>query len=106
MDLPPIPVPMRPPNAAVKPVAPVHRADPQADAQAREAAQAFEAAFLAEMLKHSGLNEMPSSFGGGAGEEAFTSFLTQEYAELMSERGGVGIAEQVFETLKAREAGR
>jgi Rod binding domain-containing protein len=70
------------------------------DAKARAAAEAFEAAFLAEVLKHSGLNALPASFGGGAGEEAFASFLTREYARLMSERGGIGLAEQVFEALK------
>ena len=54
------------------------------------------------MLKHSGVNSMPSGFGGGAGEEAFASFLTQEYARLIAERGGVGLAERVFESLKQR----
>ena len=77
-------------------------ADEKADAGARAAAKAFEASFLAEMLKGTGLNAMPSGFGGGAGEEAFASFLTQEYARLMSERGGVGLAEQIFETLKQK----
>jgi Rod binding domain-containing protein len=45
---------------------------------------------------------MPSSFGGGAGEEAFSSLLTEEYARLLAERGGIGLAEQVFEALKQR----
>ena len=71
-------------------------------AAVRKAAQAFEASFLAEMLKNSGVNATPSGFGGGAGEEAFASFLTQEYARLIAERGGVGLAEQVFEMLKQR----
>jgi Rod binding domain-containing protein len=68
-------------------------------AAARQAARAFESAFLAEMLKHTGVNAMPSGFGGGAGEEAFSSFLTEEYARLMAERGGVGIAERIFHML-------
>ena len=75
---------------------------PHADAEARAAAQAFEAAFLAEMLKHSGLNANPAGFGGGAGEEAFASLLTDEYARLLAERGGVGLAEQIFEALTQR----
>ena len=45
---------------------------------------------------------MPESFGGGAGEEAFASLLTDEYARLLAERGGIGLAEQVFELLKQR----
>jgi Rod binding domain-containing protein len=75
---------------------------PQDDRALRETAEAFEAAFLAEMLQQTGLNAMPSSFGGGAGEEAFSSLLTEEYARLLAERGGIGLAEQVFEALKQR----
>ncbi len=73
------------------------------DAATREAARAYEATFLAEMLKSAGLNRMPESFGGGEGEEAFSSFLTQEYAKKLSEHGGIGLAEQIFETLKRKE---
>ena len=72
------------------------------EVEARKAAAAFEAAYLAEMLKYSGLNAMPDSFGGGAGEAAFGSLLTDEYARLLAGRGGIGIAEQVFEALKQR----
>lgn len=74
----------------------------QADAAAHKAAEAFEAAFLGEMLQYTGINEMPSAFGGGAGEQAFSSFLTEEYARLLSAKGGIGIAERVFEILKQR----
>jgi Rod binding domain-containing protein len=77
-------------------------APPEPERQARAAAEAFEAAFLAEMLKYSGINQMPSGFGGGAGEEAFASFLTEEYARLLAARGGIGIAEQVFGLLQQR----
>jgi Rod binding domain-containing protein len=83
---------------------PAPRQDPPAPpaAAARRAAEAFEAAFLAEMLKYTGLNATSESFGGGAGEEAFASFLTEEYARLLAGRGGIGLAEQVFELLKQR----
>lgn len=86
---------------------PLHRrpeiqAPALADAAAHKAADAFEAAFLGEMLQYTGLNEMPSAFGGGAGEQAFSSFLTEEYAKLLSANGGIGIAEHVFEILKQR----
>jgi flagellar protein FlgJ len=73
---------------------------PPAEAAAKQAAEKFEAAFLAEMLKYTGLNATSKTFGGGAGEEAFASLLTDEYARLLAERGGVGLAEQVFELLK------
>lgn len=81
--------------------------DPAArkDAAAHKAAKDFEATFIAEMLKSSGLNEMPQGFGGGAGEEAFSSFLTQEYAKLMTERGGLGLSQRIYETLKQKATG-
>jgi Rod binding domain-containing protein len=78
------------------------QAAPRDDRALRETAEAFEAAFLSEMLQQTGLNAMPSNFGGGAGEEAFSSLLTEEYARLLAGRGGIGLAEQVFETLKQR----
>lgn len=89
----------------VPPVSPVDPPRPDNDRQERQAratAEAFEAAFLAEMLKHSGVNAMPSGFGGGAGEEAFSSLLTDEYAKLMTRNGGIGLAERIFETLTQR----
>jgi peptidoglycan hydrolase FlgJ len=74
----------------------------RSDAAIRTAAESFETTFLAEMLRHTGLNTMPTGFGGGAGEEAFSSLLTEEYARLLSERGGIGLAERVFDLLKQR----
>ncbi len=62
-------------------------------------AQEMEAAFLAEMLAHSGLGEREGAFGGGEGEAQFTSFLRQEQARLMVEKGGVGLAELIFRTM-------
>jgi Rod binding domain-containing protein len=91
MDLPPI-LPKSP-----SPPAPT---SPDPERAALETAQAFEAAFLAEMLKHSGVNRTPEATGGGAGEDAFSSFLTGEYSRLLAERGGVGLAEQIFNAIK------
>ncbi len=96
MELPRIGPPASPATAP--------RTDP--DAAARKASQAFEAAFLSEMLKYTGLNAMPEGFGGGAGEEAFSSLLTDQYAKLLAERGGIGLAEQVFTVLKQRYSDR
>jgi Rod binding domain-containing protein len=62
-------------------------------------AQEMEAAFLAEMLAHSGLGEQKGPFGGGEGEAQFTSFLRQEQARLMVEKGGIGLAELIFRTM-------
>ena len=68
----------------------------------RAEAERFEAAFLAEMLRHSGLGRMPESFNGGAGEKAFAGSLVQEYANRIAATGTLGIAEQIYRTLLDR----
>ena len=62
-------------------------------------AEELEASFLAEMLSHSGLGEMTGPFGGGSGEAQFASFLRAEQARLMVERGGIGLAELIFNSM-------
>lgn len=64
------------------------------------AAKKLEATFLAEMLKIAGFGKSSESFGGGAGEDQFASFLVQAQAERLVERGGIGLAETFFEALK------
>jgi Rod binding domain-containing protein len=70
-----------------------------------EAAQNLEASFLAEMLKAAGLGQSSESFGGGAGEDQFASFLVQEQAMQMVKAGGIGLSESIYETLKERQNG-
>ncbi|RYG91482.1 chemotaxis protein chel [Loktanella sp. IMCC34160] len=72
------------------------------DAKLRQAARDLEASFLAEMLKSAGVGAAPGDFGGGAGEEHFSSFLREAQAREMAQAGGVGLAESLFEALKAR----
>lgn len=72
------------------------------DAALRQAAQDLEASFLAEMLKAAGMGKTRDSFGGGAGEDQFSSFLVQAQAEEMVKSGGIGLAESLFEALKER----
>ncbi|MFN3847527.1 MAG: rod-binding protein [Paracoccaceae bacterium] len=70
-----------------------------------EKARELESAFLSEMLAHAGLGEASDSFGGGAGEEQFASFLRGEQARLIVDRGGIGLAETIFQSLvKSEEA--
>ena len=76
----------------------------EAPAVLRQTAQAFEAAFLTEMLKHSGVARVPDQFGGGPGEAAFADLLTREYAREISRTGRIGIAEPVYRYLVARAA--
>jgi hypothetical protein len=68
----------------------------------RVVARRFEAAFLAEMLRHSGLGKMPESINGGAGEAAFSGTLIQAYADRIAETGTLGIAERIYFTLSRR----
>lgn len=67
-----------------------------------EAAQKLEATFVAEMLKSAGFGAARESFGGGAGEDQFGSFLLQEQAMQMVKAGGFGLTETLFEALKER----
>jgi Rod binding domain-containing protein len=67
--------------------------------------QELEAAFLAEMLSFSGLGKAEGSFAGGIGEEQFASFLREEQAKLMVAKGGIGLAEQIFESLVRSQNG-
>ena len=61
-----------------------------------DAAEDFEAVFLAEMLKPMFETiEVDSTFGGGKGEEVFRSFLVQEYGKILAGTGGTGISQQV-----------
>lgn len=90
--------------AARPAAAPGAPASPGGDREAslRKAAEAFEAAFLAEMLRHTGLGHLPESFNGGAGEAAFAGTLVEAYAKEIAASGGVGLAEQIYRSLAAR----
>jgi flagellar protein FlgJ len=60
------------------------------DAKIRETALQLEAAFLSEMLKSSGIGKTPESFGGGAGEDHFSSFLRDAHARKSRKQAGLG----------------
>jgi Rod binding domain-containing protein len=68
----------------------------------RSAAEKLEASFLSEMLKSAGFGKAQESFGGGVGEEQFSSFLRDAEAREMARGGGIGLAESLFEALKER----
>lgn len=75
------------------------------DSVLRAAANKLEATFLSEMLKSAGFGKARESFGGGAGEDQFSSFLRQAQAEEMVRQGGIGLAENIFAALKSRQDG-
>jgi len=72
--------------------------------KARAAAQDFEAVFLNSMFQHmfTGISgEGP--FGGSGASGVWRSMLTDEYAKSFAKAGGIGIADQVYRTLMARQ---
>jgi flagellar protein FlgJ len=72
------------------------------NADLMKAAQSLEASFLSEMLTAAGLGQSRQGFGGGAGEDQFSSFLVQEQASAIVQAGGIGLSEMIFQTLKER----
>ena len=87
------------------PLQPIGAPTPQVqrDRALYEVAQELEASFLAEMLKSAGLGQSSESFGGGAGEDQFASFLVQEQAKAMVHAGGIGLAESLYNALKEQQ---
>ena len=77
----------------------------QTQAVLMQKAKELETAFLSEMLSFSGLGTVSTEFGGGIGEDQFASFLRQEQARLMVERGGIGLARTIFESLVSQSGG-
>ena len=74
-------------------------------ARMRETAEAFEASFLAQMLKpmFEGL-KTDGMFGGGQGEETWRSFMIEAMAKQTVKAGGIGLADQVVaQMLKMQE---
>jgi peptidoglycan hydrolase FlgJ len=85
---------------SVAPIAvPPRPADPARNALLMDKARALEAAFLTEMLGHAGLGAAQGEFTGGIGEEQFASFLREAQARAIVEKGGLGLAEQLFQSL-------
>lgn len=67
----------------------------------RQAAEDLEATFLAEMLKPMGAGAPREEFGGGAGEDQFSSFLVEQEAKAMARHGGIGLGEAIYRSLAA-----
>ncbi|HYC73747.1 rod-binding protein [Brevundimonas sp.] len=69
---------------------------PTPTARMRETAEAFEASFLAQMLKpmFEGLST-DGPFGGGEAEGTWRSFMIEAMAKQTVRAGGVGLADQV-----------
>ncbi|MCG5239874.1 rod-binding protein [Azospirillum doebereinerae] len=82
------------------------KVDPAKLAQIRKSATEFENVFVSQMMGHMfdgiGTDE---TFGGGRGEEMFRPMLIEQFGKQVTQRGGLGIANQVYqELLRAQEA--
>lgn len=82
------------------------KAGPAKVAQLRKSANEFESQFVSQMLApmFEGI-QTDETFGGGRGEEMFRPMLVEQFGKQISQRGGLGIASQVYqELLRAQEA--
>lgn len=72
---------------------------------ARAAAEEFESFFLAQTLNQmqQGIETAPP-FGGGPGEKAWRSFLSQAMADEMVSAGGIGLADSLVADMIALQA--
>ncbi|ADM09640.1 flagellar protein FlgJ [Parvularcula bermudensis HTCC2503] len=72
------------------------------EARLRETAKSFEAVFVAEMLKHAGLDEALAADEGTA-TDSFSSFVIERVAGDLVEAGGFGLADRFYTALRAKE---
>ncbi len=66
----------------------------------KRAARQLEFTFISEMLHAAGADKTREAFGGGAGESAFSSFLTDAQAQAIETVGGFGLADDIYQSLK------
>ena len=68
--------------------------------KAKAAAEDFEAMFLNTMFQEmfTGIDG-DGPFGGSGALKVWRSFLTDQYAKTFTKAGGIGIADQVYQTL-------
>lgn len=73
-------------------------------AVARANAQDFEANFLSLMFQHMFTDtEGDGPLGGGPAVGVWRSFLTDEFAKSYAKQGGIGLANQVYQSLIAHQ---
>jgi len=77
------------------------------DAKSRANAQDFEAAFLSSMFQHMFTGtDGDGPMGGTTGIGPWRSFLTQEFGKAMAQKGGIGIADEVYRSLISHQAAK
>lgn len=91
------------PNLLLKPPAQTDSASVVKKHEAEKVAREFEAVFLTQAVDEMMKTVNMGSFGGGAGEEQWKSFLSREFANEIARSGTIGIAQSVESMLKAYE---
>lgn len=79
---------------------PARRPLPEPTPEVRRIAEEFEAVFITEMISPMFENlDTDSLGGGGEGERMFRPMLVEQYANAISQAGGVGIADSIIAEL-------
>ena len=92
--------------APIAPAQPLSATDQARRARVERTAQDFEATFLSSMFQNMFQGtETEAPFGGGQGETAWRSFLTDAMARQVVRTGGIGLAANVArEMIRLQEA--
>jgi Rod binding domain-containing protein len=74
-----------------------------AQSSSRAQAEEFEAIFLNTMFQSmfAGLEEDGGTWGGGAGSDAWSGMLVEQYSDTIARAGGIGIADSIQRELLA-----
>jgi peptidoglycan hydrolase FlgJ len=76
------------------------------DQQLMDKARELEASFLSEMLNYAGLDDSEGGFASGVGEGQFGSFLREAQARQLVDKGGIGLAQMLFNSLSRMQDGQ
>lgn len=63
--------------------------------KSKQISDGLERAFLSDMLKYAGPKPMEGAFGGGIGEEQFSSMMVETYADALSRKLDLGISAKI-----------
>ena len=74
----------------------------EVDERIMEKAREFETVFVAQMLKHSGMDKAISQESGFGGD-AFSGMMLEQYARNIIDNGGFGLAEKIYSQLREQQ---
>jgi Rod binding domain-containing protein len=83
-------LPLLPAQPPVQPVA-----TPEQLARVKKVSREFEESFLQVMMGEMFNTVQSGAFGGGEGEEAYKSFLTEAFSKQITAQGGIGLSHQL-----------